>query len=351
VGNVERGRWVPRPEAHWKLEQALGLEADAAIRLRRVAGIDADLLRAPAIPNLSIWKHLPESLFTAAHTNLALWEAGFDDLLTELVPSMASLLACASLAKKPPTRSQLERLKNAARACFERSLEHHRQYPQWSPIGDVAPAASSAASILPRAWRTELFAERRSSERAVKLLKRWAYSPPGYWHRDDRPRFTVQFRDAALDRVYRFTEVPPELIGNTHDAMTARRLRHDLNLAAELGVEVESRQEWDLRSDVTIDDDARTLVRLPYGLGDVLHELRTATDRAKAETDYAKTASRDAHWQAVQDLLHARQRAKFTLRLFELPDLADKALSCSKDELLAALAAAAEVVHDPDRRH
>ena len=325
VHNVELGRWTPRPHAVRKLVRALELSDVEAMEFYQAADIEPD--RA-SIPDLVIWEHLPTLLYRAEHDPLAVWLADFDPLLGHLVPALASLLAWVTLTKKAPTKQQSKRLKDAARVCFEQSLAHHRQHPQWSPVDDPTPAASNARSYLPRAWRAELFADRQSAVKIGNLLKRWAYLPASY---RGSPRLAVSFKDDALDQLYRFAEIPPPLIVNTHDAMVACHLGNLLDLTSELGVGAQSQQERDLAGDVGTGPDPQ---RFDLGLKDIEYTLRASMETVSS--DFAPDLTDPKPLRALADL---RERAKFALRVFQLPDLAAAALAFTEAELRAALAA------------
>lgn len=292
-----------------------------ALKLRAAAGIDADL-RA-LIPNLATWKYLPELLFNVEHGDIATWQLAFDDMLSHVVPALSSALAWVALHKKPPTRRQADRLRQAARTAFDASYESFRaQFPS----DDPGLAVMDAASILPRAWRNELFAEQRSAAKVVRLLKSWSYYPEG-WQRGPA-RLAAHFKDPEIEQRYRFEDVRADSVYRVHDAMVAHRLRTTLDLADPLGRSIESEQEWELE-------------RAAAQLWDELHEALD-TVKAKRVPGNLPVSTR---------LAHVRERVKLALRLYEFPDLAGKVLPCSKDELLVALAAAAEVLHNPDPRH
>ncbi len=345
VSALERGNAHPKPETIARLAEAMRLNRRDRSELRRRANLEKvpSALRAEldrtSIPDLVIWEHLPELVYHTEHDPLATWDAGFDPLLGHLVPAMASLLAWVSLTKKAPTKQQRKRLKDAARMCFDKSLAHHRESPQWSPIDDSTPAASNARSFLPRAWRTELFAERRSAVNIVNVLKRWSYLPASY---RGSPRLAVRFKDSALNDVYRFAEIPPPLIVNTHDAMVACHLGNLLDLTSELGVGAQSLQEWDLAGDIGTGPDQQ---RFDLGLNDIECRLRASIENARPSS-----APGLAPLEAINELVGVRERAKFALRVFQLPEFAAGALACTEAELRAALAACAEVLHDPDPR-
>ena len=345
VSEMERGKARPKAETIARLGRAMKLNRRDLADLRRRANLEkvpamlrTELDRA-AIPDLMIWEHLPALVYRVDHNPLATWEAGFDALLGDLVPPMASLLAWLTLMKKAPTKQQRERLKNAARMAFDDSLAANRKPPQWTPADAPRVAAGIAASILPRTWRTELFAERRSAVRVVRLLKRWTYIPPSARFPDDRPRFGVQLADSRLAPIYEFTEIPPTLITNTHDAMIAHRLRHELDLRRELGLEAQSQQEWYLAFDIPTEPSDTRLER--RGLRNISQAFSAAVEHAQQRPP--PPGADDPLWAVVE----LRERAKFALRIFELPDLAGDALACTKDELLASLSAAADVLQNP----
>ena len=337
VHNVELGRWIPRPHAVTKLAAALDLSDPDTVEFRRAAGIEPD---RTSIPDFAIWEHLPELVYRTEHDPLAVWDAGFDPLLGHLVPAMASLLAWVSLTKKAPARQQRNRLKDAARMCFDKSLAHNRESTRWVPIDDPIPAAGDARSFLPRAWRMELFADRRSAVKVVNLLKRWSYLPASY---RGSPRLAVRFKDSDLDDVYRFAEIPPPLIVNTHDAMVACHLGNLLDLTSELGAGAQSCQESDLAGTIGTGPDQQLS---DLGLRYIEDRLHALTKNAKQSSAPAVAAS-----EATSELVDLRERAKFALRVFQLPEFAASAIACTEAELRAALAACAEVLHDPNPRH
>jgi len=329
VSILERGEARPRSETVERLIRGLKLTAVDADKLRRAARLagEPEAVRwasaGPAIPNLAIWKHLPELLFRVEHGDVATWELAFDDMLGHVVPALSSALAWLTLCKRPPTRRQTDRLRQAARTAFDASYESFRAQ---LPSDDPGLAVMDAASILPRAWRNELFAEQRSAAKVVRLLKSWSYYPEG-WQRGPA-RLGAHFKDPEIEQRCRFEDVPADSVYRVHDAMVAHRLRTTLGLADPLGRSIESQQEWELK-------------RVAARLWDEFHEALDAV-KAKRDSDNLPVSTR---------LGYARERVKLALRLYELPDLAGKVLPCSKDELLGALAAAAEVLHDPDPRH
>jgi len=307
VHNVELGRWTPRPDALRKLERALDLTSADAVRFREAAGIDSELRTLP-IPNLAIWKHLPELLFSRPHQPSEPWQLPTaDDMLHDSVRAVASLLAWVRLEDKGASQRERAQMLSLAQRIFESSLEVGHSYPV--PRKRVPEeAALRVASALPLAWRAEVFRDRRASASLVALISRWNYiadfGRPGL--------LSIDFKSKHLRR-YAIDLVACDLVTAVHDLMVAHQLWRQLDIPARLG----------LQEGIIATPSSDTLILN----SDVALVLALDLDAARHELLSEERAKR------FGQLADATCRLTFADRLYDLPVLADTVLGCPRDLL------------------
>jgi len=297
IRQLQRGLRCPTPETINRIINALRLRDEWVGRLWRAAGIKP--VDQPAL-GLSVWRHLPAALLDdVVHPEIVLFDLVADELLVDLVRSLASLLAWIGLVARSPTRAEAVALRTATQRTFDQSSQLLKREPFL--------AASDAASALPRAWRHELFAHRESTSTLVGVLKEWAYFPRGF------RRVAALLAELKRNRhnlVYSFNSATVEQVVNVHDAMIAHRLWAELDLATNFGAAGQSAQEWDLTN------------QLSASAGDLYVLLNTPADQIKWSTnlDFDRDRRRD-------EFHAAAERVDLALRLYELPDLAARVIT------------------------
>jgi transcriptional regulator with XRE-family HTH domain len=332
VSILERGEARPKSDTVRRLADALALEPADRARLfseAKLAGEPTEVGQAiyeryeyPAVPGLVLWKHLPAALFSVAHDDIVLFDLTAEDLVADLVRALGSLLGWLRLRAAAPGRAQLRRLRTVAHRAFDQSLHLPEVVPNLGPINPMR-AACDAASVLPRAWRNELFSRRDTTARLVLPLRKWAYFPRGF---RGPPRLGAWLRDERLNSAYSFSYVVPEFVINAHDALVANRLWSLLDLTSAFGVTGPSAQEYDLTTQLS-----------PYN-GDVFKLQHVQPDIvAMGSCAPGAAEQRDA-------LRDAAERVDLALRVYDLPDLAQRVLPVPRAEVEAALTRAVDLV-------
>jgi len=332
AASIERGSFCPTWRTAARLAGALhlcGPEREEFFCLVDAAGkptaveetIYERYVREP-VPGVVLWKHLPAALFSVEHDDIVLFDLTADDLVADVVRALGSLLAWVHLRNREPGSTQFRRLRTAAKRAFDQSLHLPEVVPVLGPINPTR-AACDAASVLPRAWRNELFARRQTTARLVLPLRKWAYHPRGF---PAPARVGAWLRDERLNMAYSFTRLTVETIINVHDSLVADRLWSLLNLTSTFGVTGQSAQEYDLAMQLT-----------PHN-GDLFTLLRARADDPTIAGDAA-----DA-WERRDELRAAAERVDLALRLYELPDLAQRVLQVPRAEVEAGLTRAVDLV-------
>lgn len=332
AASIERGSFCPTWRTAARLADALHLRGpereeffclvDAAGKPTAVGEAIYERYARPAVPGLVLWKHLPAALFSVEHDDIALFDLTADDLVADLVRALGPLLGWLHLRNREPRAAQLRRLRTAAKRAFDQSLHLPQVVPNVGPITPTR-AACDAASVLPRAWRNELFARRQSTARLVLPLRKWAYFPRGS---RGLARVGAWLRDGELNIAYSFSYLTVDPIINVHDALVADRLWSLLDLASAFGVTGRSTQEYDLAVQLS-----------PYN-GDLFTLLSARADDPTIAGDAAGA------WERRDELRAAAERVDLAVRLYELPDLAQRVLKTPRAEVEAALTRAVDLV-------
>ena len=299
VRNIERGVRNPRPEALAALCKSLDLSDEETAEVFRLAGIKLAPIEEP-YPALTLWRHLPRVLLERVeHDEVVLFDRSADDLIVDVTRGLAPLLAWLALTDAPPSRTQAARLRAAAQRAFDRSQQLPAEVPTLGPA-TAYMSACDAASVLPRAWRHELFARRGTASQLADKLAAWAYILRGF----PEPRIGVRLKDEGLNFTYSFPHATVGVLSDVHDAMIAHRLCAELGLTAAFGAAGQSAQEYDLTCQLSpYNGDLFTLLNAS------VHDFESAADPAVA-------------WEGVDRLRAAAERVDLALRLYELPGLA-----------------------------
>lgn len=321
TASIERGAFCPT----WRTAQLLAsaLQLDDRERTEFFHLVDSaakpDSARAAtaglAIPNVCIWRHLPELLYhNVNHTDNSLLGEDPDATVQHVVPAVASLLTWAHTRGAVPADAERESLRAAAHAGFAASLERLGLQPADAPDRVRGLAVIDGARTMIRARRAQLFTSAPWTRQAVADLAQWEFWPPYRTRAGPRPSLlSVAFKRPTLDRQLSFQNVRTALTAEVHDALVAYHLWGALAL-----------------------HDA--LAPLPLDEYLALERLRKAA--AWIMSHPPTTALSDTAFDAVHE-------ARFALRLYELPDLAAAVL----DHDPAELAARCQLHADALRQH